>query len=113
MTAEVIPFPRPVATLHPTKVKPVDPTPVTQTADELFETGVFPVKGDYVFTVRFPDDEEHGFIVSTPAHGRVRESTIDPTRRRITLTFDFGLAITVKGGIQIKWYADPHRKART
>lgn len=103
MTANVIPFPRPVANLDDART---DPVPVTQTAADMFTAGKFPVKGDYVFTVKY-DEDDGGFTLATPGHGRVRESIINAEKQFITLKFDFGLHVTVRGGVAVKWYPDP------
>jgi hypothetical protein len=88
-------------------LKPPPPRPVvlTHTASGLIANQILPKRGDFVFLVEFADDTDGGVVVTVPGSGRVRAVTHTP--RSVTLTFDFGLTITITGRTRIKWHPDP------
>jgi hypothetical protein len=85
----------------------IDPVMRNETVNDMFDRGVTPKKGDYVFYVEFRDEDNGAVVLSTGGSGAITEAVVNPDSRYVSLHYTDGTIITLSGTAKAKWYPGP------
>lgn len=96
----VIPF--------PTKTNPLPDEPLIRrdTASDLIEKGRVPRHGDFVFSVRYRDDDGD-LVVTGPGTGFLESGSVENGGKCLCLNWGKGPSILVRGDAVLTWYPTP------
>lgn len=100
MKSNVIPFPAPSA------LEADEPVIRRDTVASLLTAGRTPRHGDFVFSVRYRDDEGD-LIVSGPGTGFIESGTVEPAGDAIRINWPKGPSIVARGDAILAWYPAP------
>jgi len=88
------------------RTQPDEPVIRRDTVADLIASGRTPKHGDFVFSVRYTDDEGH-LIVTGPGTGFVVDAAVDTVNTAIRLSYGNNLTVTARGDAVFTWYPAP------